>query len=219
DSDIHSYHDDHQEDDAPPEGEKKQQQQEWDAWVEETIVNEDEVFPEDETLKIIHGNTKERKYNLLLHKLHAELFPEVDLEEKMNRSVRKEFKNFNEEARLSIQHWEDSWHKRKVNFHEIKLMNSLITFIRSRVIWERVHDFQLGIDSYQIKVNLTAPTLTFLEIEEHELYSIVDKPSTGLIYLNSKDEKRVMYLMEIVKFCDATLEKVLKKGKAQDLPI
>ncbi|GJT85043.1 hypothetical protein Tco_1066760 [Tanacetum coccineum] len=35
----------------------------------------------------------------------------------------------------------------------------------------------------------------------------------GLIYLNSKDEKRVMYLEEIVKFCDATLEKVLNEVK------
>ncbi|GKD23246.1 hypothetical protein Tco_1224949 [Tanacetum coccineum] len=92
-------------------------------------------------------------------------------------------------------------------------MNLLITFIRSRVIWERVYDFQLGIESYQIKVNLTAPTFTFSGIEAHESYSIVDKPTTGLIYLNNKNEKRVMYLMEIVKFCDATLEKVLKEVK------
>ncbi|GKE62113.1 hypothetical protein Tco_1512480 [Tanacetum coccineum] len=28
---------------------KQQQQQEWDAWVEETIIDEDEVIPEDET--------------------------------------------------------------------------------------------------------------------------------------------------------------------------
>ncbi|GJR84838.1 hypothetical protein Tco_0155623 [Tanacetum coccineum] len=136
----------------------------------------------------------------------------------MNRWVRKEFKNFNEDARLPIQHWKDSWHKRvykqnqrkfrdnpedyffnhritevvrittdqqygldfmeqiivmrendkpdsfsesdfkylnkndiedlyylcqnkKVNYRETKLMNSLITFIRSCVIWERVYDF------------------------------------------------------------------------------
>ncbi|GKA39926.1 hypothetical protein Tco_0732519 [Tanacetum coccineum] len=85
--------------------------------------------------------------------------------------------------------------------------------LRSRVIWERVHDFQLGIESYHIKVNLTTPTLTFHGIEVHDLYSIVDKPDTGLIYLNNKDEKRVMYLVEIVKFCDATLKKVLKEVK------
>ncbi|GJV15446.1 hypothetical protein Tco_1360769 [Tanacetum coccineum] len=208
----------------------------------------------------------------------------------MNRWVRKEFNNFNEDARLSIQHWKDSCHKRvykqnqkrvrnnpedyfsnhkiievdritndqphgldfmeqifmmrendkpdsfseadfkylnkndiedlyylyrnkKATYRETKLMNSLITFIRSRVIWERVHDFQMGIESYQVKVNLTAPTLTVLGIEEYEPYSIVDMPNTGLIYLNSKNEKRVTYLVEIVTFCDATLEKVLKEVK------
>ncbi|GKB35959.1 zinc finger, CCHC-type containing protein [Tanacetum coccineum] len=35
------------------------------------------------------------------------------------------------------------------------MMNLLITFIRSRVIWERVPDFQLGIKSYQVKVFCT----------------------------------------------------------------
>nr|GFB71247.1 hypothetical protein [Tanacetum cinerariifolium] len=83
----------------------------------------------------------------------------------------------------------------------------------SHVIWERVHDLQFGIESYQVKVNLTAPTLTFLGIEAYEPYSIVDKPNTGLIYLKNKDEKQVMYLLEIVNFCNATLEKVLKEVK------
>ncbi|GKB48433.1 hypothetical protein Tco_0899186 [Tanacetum coccineum] len=32
---------------------QQQQQEEWDAWVEEIIINEDEVIPEDETPKII----------------------------------------------------------------------------------------------------------------------------------------------------------------------
>ncbi|GJX65284.1 hypothetical protein Tco_0299627 [Tanacetum coccineum] len=318
--------------------------EEWDAWVEETVIDEDEMIPEDETPELItkfhnvdkrvptifdrarmeatlndmlsnqfknveenpnepprylynkdlfflkNTNTEEKKYILSFHKIHAERFPEVDLEEKMNRWVRKEFKNFNKDARLSIQHWKDPWHKRvykknqrrvrnnpedyfsnhmitkvfrittdkpygldfmeqiivirendkpdsfseadfkylnkndiedlyylcrnkKVNYRGTKLMNSLITFTKSRVIWERVHDFQLGIESYQVKVNLTAPTLTFLGIETYEPYSIVDKPNTGLIYLNNKNEKRVMYLVEIVKFCDATLEKVLKEVK------
>ncbi|GJS85779.1 hypothetical protein Tco_0752320 [Tanacetum coccineum] len=105
------------------------------------------------------------------------------------------------------------WRNKIVNYRETKLMISLITFIRSCVIWERVHDFQLGIESYQIKVNLTAPTLTFPGIEACEPYSIVDKPNTGLIYLNNKGEKQLMCLVEIVKFCDAMLEKVLKEVK------
>ncbi|GJR65339.1 hypothetical protein Tco_0011404 [Tanacetum coccineum] len=102
---------------------------------------------------------------------------------------------------------------KEIDDRKIKLMNLLITFIRSYVIWERVHDFQLGIESSQIKVNLTAPTLTFPGIKEHALYSILDEPQTGLIYLSSQDEKRVMYLVEIVKFCDATLKKVLNEVK------
>ncbi|GKC13167.1 hypothetical protein Tco_1009949 [Tanacetum coccineum] len=72
---------------------------------------------------------------------------------------------------------------------------------------------RLGIESYQIKINLTAPTLIFPGIEARDPYSIVDKPTTGLIYLNSKNEKRIMNLVEIEKFCDATLERVLKEVK------
>ncbi|GJT45508.1 hypothetical protein Tco_0954223 [Tanacetum coccineum] len=64
-----------------------------------------------------------------------------------------------------------------------------------------------------MKVNLTAPILTLPGIKEHAPYSIVKEPQTCLIYLNGQDEKRVMYLVEIVKFCDATLEKVLNEVK------
>nr|GEU97181.1 leucine-rich repeat-containing protein [Tanacetum cinerariifolium] len=71
----------------------------------------------------------------------------------------------------------------------------------------------LGIKSYQIEVNLTAPTLTFPGIKAHDPYTIVDEPDAGLIYLNNKEEKRVMYLVKIVKFCDATLERVWKEVK------
>ncbi|GJR41331.1 retrovirus-related pol polyprotein from transposon TNT 1-94 [Tanacetum coccineum] len=208
-----------------------------------------------------NGNTKEKKYILSLHKIHIERFPKADLEEKMNRWVRKEFKNFNKDAWLSIQHWKDSWHKRVYKQNQRRVKNNPEDYFSNHRITEVVRittdqphgldfmeqiivmrendkldsfseaDFKylnkndiedlyylyrnkkLGIKSYQVKVNLTAPTLTFPGIEAHEPYSIVDKPTTSLIYLNSKDEKRVMYLVEIVKFCDATLEKVLKEIK------
>ncbi|GJV19381.1 hypothetical protein Tco_1368401 [Tanacetum coccineum] len=102
---------------------------------------------------------------------------------------------------------------KKVNYRENKLLNSIHTFIINVVIWERVHDFQLGIESYQIKINLTAPTLIFPGIKECDPYFIIDDHRLGLVYLNNKEEKRVTDLVEIVKFCDATLEKVLKEVK------
>ncbi|GJR64716.1 hypothetical protein Tco_0010781 [Tanacetum coccineum] len=84
----------------------------------------------------------------------------------------------------------------------------------SSVIRERVHDFQLGIKSYQQKINLTAPTITFLGIKEYDVFSIVYEPVHGIIYTNSKKEKRVMRLSEIHKFCDATLRRTLEGLKS-----
>ncbi|GKA88569.1 hypothetical protein Tco_0810333 [Tanacetum coccineum] len=83
-----------------------------------------------------------------------------------------------------------------------------------KVIWERVHDFQLGIESYQQKVNLTAPIMTFPGIEDHEMFSIIYEPVYGIIYKNSKKEKRVMRHSEIYKFCDAMLNRVLEGLKS-----
>ncbi|GJZ35716.1 hypothetical protein Tco_0581533 [Tanacetum coccineum] len=61
-----------------------------------------------------------------------------------------------------------------------------------------------------LKVNLTAPTITFLDIEKEELFTITSGPVIGMIYENSKKEKRVMIHKEIHNFCDATLKRVLE---------
>ncbi|GJW95409.1 DNA helicase [Tanacetum coccineum] len=96
------------------------------------------------------------------------------------------------------------------DYAETWLLWSLSIFIRSSVIWERVHDFQLGIESYQQKVNLTAPTISFLGVEKHKMFSIIYKPVHGIIHKNSKKEKKVMRHSEIHKFYDATLNRVLE---------
>ncbi|GJV14455.1 hypothetical protein Tco_1359778 [Tanacetum coccineum] len=96
------------------------------------------------------------------------------------------------------------------DYVETGLPWSLSVFIKSSVIWERVHDFQLGIKSYQQKVNLTAPTIFFPRVEKHKMFSIIYEPVHGIIYKNSKKEKRVMRHSKIHKFCDATLNRVLE---------
>ncbi|GJS92881.1 hypothetical protein Tco_0799849 [Tanacetum coccineum] len=73
-------------------------------------------------------------------------------------------------------------------------------------IWERVHDFHLGIKSYQQKINHTAPTITFPGIEEYDMFSIVYEPVHGIIYTNSKKEKRVMRPSEITKLTNDEVE-------------
>ncbi|GJV35309.1 hypothetical protein Tco_1407786 [Tanacetum coccineum] len=96
------------------------------------------------------------------------------------------------------------------DYAETRLLWSLSVFIRRLVIWERVHDFQLGIESYQQKVNLTAPIISFPGVEKHKMFTIIYEPMHGIIYKNSKKEKRVMRHSEIHKFCDATLNRVLE---------
>ncbi|GKD67066.1 hypothetical protein Tco_1309174 [Tanacetum coccineum] len=93
-------------------------------------------------------------------------------------------------------------------------LRSLSVFIRSLVIWERVHDFQLGIKSYQQKVNFTAPTISFLGVEKHKMFSIIYETVHGIVYKNSKKEKKVTRHSEIHKFCDATLNRVLEGLKS-----
>ncbi|GJU67014.1 hypothetical protein Tco_1253273 [Tanacetum coccineum] len=70
---------------------------------------------------------------------------------------------------------------------------------------------KLGVESYQQKVNLTAPTITFFGIKKHKMFSIISKPVYGIIY---KKENRVMRHQEIHKFCDATLKRVLEGLKS-----
>ncbi|GJX50154.1 hypothetical protein Tco_0276999 [Tanacetum coccineum] len=96
------------------------------------------------------------------------------------------------------------------DYVETGLLWSLSVFIRSSLIWERVHDFQLGIKSYQKKVNLNALTISFPGVEKHKMFSIIYEPVHGIIYKNSKKEKRVMRHSKIHKFCDATLKRVLE---------
>ncbi|GJV89197.1 hypothetical protein Tco_1533135 [Tanacetum coccineum] len=78
------------------------------------------------------------------------------------------------------------------DYAETRLLWSLSVFIRSSVIWERVHDFQHGIESYQQKVNLTALTISFPGVEKHKMFSIIYEPVHGIIYKNNKKEKRAM---------------------------
>nr|GEU93538.1 hypothetical protein [Tanacetum cinerariifolium] len=165
------------------------------------------------------------KIVMSLHKFSIVIFPDDDIEERTSRwSVARranssivsitesDYKNLNkndiEDMYLLIVHGKVD------DYAETGLLWSLSIFIRSTVIWERVHDFQLGVESYQHKVNLTTPIFTFLGIEKYKMFSIVSEPVYGIIYENNKKEKRVMRHQEIHKFCDATLKRVLEGLKS-----
>ncbi|GKC07981.1 hypothetical protein Tco_0999591 [Tanacetum coccineum] len=84
---------------------------------------------------------------------------------------------------------------------------ALRMFTRSLIIKKCVEDLQLGVESYQKKLNVTLPQQTFLEIEFKELYTPSHNP-LGVIYEDLTKQKRVMQADELYKFSDGTLKKV-----------
>ncbi|GKB08429.1 hypothetical protein Tco_0836713 [Tanacetum coccineum] len=85
---------------------------------------------------------------------------------------------------------------------------ALRMFTRSLVIKCQSEDLRLGVESYQKKLNITAPQKTFPEIEFKELYTPSYKPP-GVIYEDlNKQNKRVIRADELYKFSDGILKKV-----------
>ncbi|GKB24331.1 hypothetical protein Tco_0863732 [Tanacetum coccineum] len=85
-----------------------------------------------------------------------------------------------------------------------------LMFTRSFIIKRRVEDLQLKVESYQKKLNITAPQKTFPEIEFRELYTPSYK-LPGVTYKDLNKQRRVMRADELYKFSDGTLKKVWDK--------
>ncbi|GKB41716.1 hypothetical protein Tco_0886658 [Tanacetum coccineum] len=167
-----------------------------------SLVNQDLLY-------LKKGNTGSEKVALSLHKFPVVRFPVLILKKEI--TMDSNYKNLNKNDikdmyLLIINH--------KVDDYAKTLLWSLSVFIRSTVIWERVYDFQLGVESYQQQVNLTTPTITFPGIDKYKVFSIVSEPVYGIIYKNNKKEKRAMRHQEVHKFCDATLKRVLEGLKS-----
>ncbi|GJS79806.1 hypothetical protein Tco_0729687 [Tanacetum coccineum] len=146
-----------------------------------------------------------REKDLIIPKKEAPIFyrPQRDPNEPP-RWVRKEFKTFNKEARLSIQHWKHTWHKIVyINKHKKERSNpkkvysdhKIVEVVRIRNEHEHGQDFMEEIIAKR---------------DNNKAYIFFE---TDYKYLNKeqKKQKRLMGLREISKFCDATLEKVLKE--------
>ncbi|GJT15825.1 hypothetical protein Tco_0874531 [Tanacetum coccineum] len=171
-------------------------------------------------------HSQEKKYVLSLHKIHATSFPENDLEEKLTRWVRKEKERADPEEFFSdhkivevVRITTDK--KYGLDFLEEIIVkrddNKPYSFSKADFKYLSKNDIEdmyyLCLNGKVRYLNLTTPTMTILGINELNPYSTVDVPFVCIIYLNNKEEKRIIGLTEIPKFCDATLEKVLKEVK------
>ncbi|GKD68615.1 hypothetical protein Tco_1322705 [Tanacetum coccineum] len=72
---------------------------------------------------------------------------------------------------------------------------------------KRVEDLQLGVKSYQKKLNLTKPDTYRSDLKRREAYSACSNPR-GFIYQNKDKKNRLMHIDELHKFSDGTLNDV-----------
>nr|GEX53174.1 hypothetical protein [Tanacetum cinerariifolium] len=84
---------------------------------------------------------------------------------------------------------------------------SLRMFTRSIVIQRRVEDIQLGVESYQKRLNLTKPDTYQSDLKQNEAYTAYSNPR-GFIYQNRDKKNRLMRIDELHKFSDGTLNDV-----------
>ncbi|GKF05171.1 hypothetical protein Tco_0035839 [Tanacetum coccineum] len=101
---------------------------------------------------------------------------------------------------------------------------SLLMFTRSIVIRRRVEDLQLGIKSYQKKLNLTKPNTYTLDLKRKTPYTAYFNPK-GFIYQNKDNKNRLMCIDELYKFSNGTLndlwsavDDILKRIRMEYLP-
>ncbi|GKB87358.1 hypothetical protein Tco_0959630 [Tanacetum coccineum] len=81
---------------------------------------------------------------------------------------------------------------------------ALRMFTRSLVIQKRVEDLQLGVKSYQKRINVTKPETTKPGIRKRDPYTPYQDPQ-GSIYVDNKGRNRLMRSDVLYKFSDRTL--------------
>ncbi|GKC00342.1 hypothetical protein Tco_0986478 [Tanacetum coccineum] len=84
---------------------------------------------------------------------------------------------------------------------------ALRMFTRRIVIQRRVEDLQLGVESYQKKLNLTKPDTFRSNLRNKSTYTAYSDPK-GVIYKDQNNINRLMGADELHKFSDGTLNDV-----------
>ncbi|GKF61172.1 hypothetical protein Tco_0181226 [Tanacetum coccineum] len=84
---------------------------------------------------------------------------------------------------------------------EYDLVNALKMYIHKSVIKKRVEDVQMGVESYQTKLNLTKQQLMEGYLHQFTPYIRMSYPR-DIVYKGVEYRKRLMREIELHKFCD-----------------
>ncbi|GJW02350.1 hypothetical protein Tco_1561206 [Tanacetum coccineum] len=163
----------------------------------------------------------ERKYTTSITKMKAARYELVRIEDMIQKSQIKRLSKHYVYSKLKIlsvvrvkvdKQFGYGYLEEIVLFHLdgdviVDLAVALRMFTIRIVIYKRVEYVQIGIESYQKKLNITKPQKDFPTIFTKELYTpSFDTP--GVVYVDLSKRKRLMRVDELYKFSNGTLKLV-----------
>nr|GEV26877.1 hypothetical protein [Tanacetum cinerariifolium] len=156
----------------------------------ESILKDEDAMDEGVTDKL-KKEIDVRKEDRQLYRFKEGDFPRLhlhDIEDMLLLLVQKKFSNL----------------ERDVIFD---LGVALQMFTRRSVILKRVEDLQLGVESYQKKLNITKPQTFKSDISSRTSYTAYNNPQ-GIIYVDKYNKNMLMRSDQLYKFSDKTLTSI-----------
>nr|GEX02819.1 hypothetical protein [Tanacetum cinerariifolium] len=141
-------------------------------------------------LEYLHGGASSRKYTTSVTKTKAADYGHI-----------KWIEDLKHLDWITVQRDDDELYKFKEgDFKRLRIQDieDMLPLLR------RVEDLQLGVKSYQKKLNLTRPDTYCTDLKHKEAYSAYSNPR-GFIYQNKDKRNRLMQFDELHKFSDGTL--------------
>nr|GEW19257.1 hypothetical protein [Tanacetum cinerariifolium] len=174
-------------------------------------------------IKYLRGGASSRKYTTSVTKTKAADYGHTkwieDLVPRIMESARDVYskRRIIAVTKLQIVEWHNYKHldwitvrrddDKLYKFKEDDLKRLCIQDIEDMLLLLRVEDLQLGVESYQKKLNLTKPDTYRSDLKHKETYTTYSN-LRGFIYQNKDKQNRLMRIDELHKFSDGTLNNV-----------
>nr|GEX23126.1 hypothetical protein [Tanacetum cinerariifolium] len=170
-------------------------------------------------LEYLRGGASSRKYTTFVTKTKAADYGHIKwIEDLVPRTTWIQERKIIAVTELKIVEWHNYKHLdwilvrrdddkiykfKEDNFKRLRLQDieDMLLLLR------RVEDLQLGVESYQKRLNLTKPDTYRSDLKRLEAHTAYSNPR-GFIYQNKEKKNRLMRIDELYKFSDGTLNDV-----------
>nr|GEZ34434.1 hypothetical protein [Tanacetum cinerariifolium] len=154
-------------------------------------------------LEYLRGGASSRKYTTSVTKTEAADYEHIKIIVVTKLKI-VEWHNYKHLDWITVRRDDDKLYKFKEGDFKRLRIQDIEDII---VIQRRVKDLQLGVESYQKKLNLTKPDTYHSDLKRKEAYIACLNPR-GFIYQNKDKLNRLMWINELHKFSDGTLTDV-----------